>query len=124
MSASPHVTRRLNVLSLFQQFMEERIAAGDSPKGLESAFAQRLDMSNATWSMARSGSRPIGDKLARQIESRCGRPAGWLDVEREPQGLTPAEQQFLALALQTWRATDSRGRKALRHTLKTWGQAQ
>jgi hypothetical protein len=123
MPAPTSVIRRNNVLSLFQQFMEERIAAGDSPKGLESAFAQKLDLGNATWSMARSGSRPIGDKLARQIESRCGLAAGWLDEEREPQGLTPAEQQFLALALKTWRATDSRGRKALRHALKTWGEA-
>ena len=30
------------------------------------------------WSQIKSA-RPIGDKLARQLESACGRPAGWLD---------------------------------------------
>jgi hypothetical protein len=39
---------------------------------------------------------------------------GWLDEEREPQGLGQAEQQFLALALKAWRATNSAGRKTLR----------
>ena len=93
--------RRLNALSLFQAFAEERITAGDPPKGLEAAWAARIEVSGATWSMAKSGARPIGDKLARQIEQHCGRPAGWLDEEREPVGLSPGEQQFLALALKT-----------------------
>ena len=117
---SPSITtiRRQNVLSLFQIFAEERIAAGDQPKGLEAAFAARLGVSGATWSMAKSGSRPIGDKLARQIEHSCGKAAGWLDEEREPQGLTAAEQQFLAMALQSWRSTNSDGRKQLRALIK------
>jgi hypothetical protein len=33
------------------------------------------------WSQIKS-SRPIGDKLARQIEKHCGKVAGWLDEER------------------------------------------
>ncbi len=115
--------RRLNALSLFQTFAEERIAAGDQPKGLEAAFAAHLGVSGATWSMAKSGSRPIGDKLARQIEHSCGKEAGWLDEEREPQGLTAAEQQFLAMALQAWRSTNSDGRKQLRALMKQFRSA-
>lgn len=114
--------RRLNALSLFQTFAEERISAGDPPKGLESAWATRIEVSGATWSMAKSGARPIGDKLARQIEQHCGKPAGWLDEEREATGLSPGEQQFLALALKTYRATNSDGRKRLRQWIKTFGQ--
>ncbi len=121
MPADLTTTRRLNVLSLFQQWAEERIAAGDQPKGLETGFAEHLGVSSATWSMAKSGKRAIGNRLARQIEVNCGHPAGWLDEEREPQGLTHAEQQFLALALKTWRDTNSDGRKKLRQTLKDWG---
>lgn len=111
------VTRRRNVLALFQSFAEEALAMGTPPKGLEQSFAQRLEISPSMWSQIKS-SRPIGDKMARQIEQHCGKPLGWLDEERESAGLTPAEQQFLALALQAWRSTNSAGRKALRELLK------
>lgn len=113
--------RRINAIALFQSFAEERIAAGVPPKGLESAWATALEVSGATWSMAKSGARPIGDKLARQIEQHCGKPAGWLDEEREPVGLSAGEQQFLALALKTYRETNSEGRKRLRQMLKGFG---
>lgn len=99
------------------------MAAGDQPKGLESAFAEKLGVSGATWSMAKSGSRPIGDKLARQIEHHCSVDPGWLDEEREPLGLSQAEQQFLSLALKAWRSTNSDGRKRLRLLLKEIGRA-
>lgn len=114
--------RRLNAIGLFQTFAEERIAAGDPPKGLESTWASKIQVSGATWSMAKSGARPIGDKLARQIEQHCGKEPGWLDEEREPAGLSPGEQQFLALALKTYRETNSDGRKRLRLLLKTFDQ--
>lgn len=107
------VTRRQNALALFQAFAEKALAAGDAPKGLEQTFAARLEISPSMWSQIKS-SRPIGDKLARQIERHCGRPGGWLDEERVQQGVSAVEQQFLALALAAWRATNSAGRKALR----------
>ena len=118
--SSINTIRRQNVLSLFQLFAEERIAAGDQPKGLEGTFAEHLGISSATWSMAKSGKRPIGDKLARQIEHRCGKQPGWLDEEREAGGMTQAEQQFLSLALKTYRETNSAGRRELRQLLKNW----
>ena len=113
--------RRLNAIALFQAFAEQRITAGDPPKGLEAAWAAELEVSGATWSMAKSGARPIGDKLARQIEQHCGKEAGWLDAAREPAGLSAGEQQFVALALKTYRATNSDGRKRLRQLLKSFG---
>lgn len=93
---------------------------GDQPKGLEAAFAEKLGVGGATWSMAKSGARPIGDKLARQIEQNAGLEPGWLDVEREPTGMTPGEQQFLAMALKAYRATNSAGRKELKLLMKSW----
>lgn len=57
--------------------------------------------------------------MARQIEQYCGKPHGWPDEERESAGLSPAEQQFLALALQAWRFTNSAGRRTLRELLKS-----
>jgi hypothetical protein len=110
------LTRRRNILALFQTYAEGALASGVSPKGLEQSFAQKLEISPSMWSQIKA-SRPIGDKLARQIEQHCGHPGYWLDEERESAGLTPAEQQFLALALQAWRATNSAGRKNLRSML-------
>jgi len=111
------LTRRRNALTLFQAYAEKALAAGAAPKGLEQAFAATLEISPSMWSQIKS-SRPIGDKLARQIEQHSGKPAGWLDEERETETVTPGEQQFLALALQAWRATNSAGRKALRTYLQ------
>ena len=120
--SNPTVNRRRNALSLFQSYAEAAIAAGASPKGIEQAFAAHVEISPSMWSQIKS-SRPIGDKLARQIERHCGEPAGWLDEEREAAGLTPAEQQFLALALKAWRATNSDGRKVLRAQFKQLAQS-
>jgi hypothetical protein len=116
------VNRRQNVLSLFQQFAEEQMRAGVPPKGMEQTFAQKLQISPSMWSQIKS-SRPIGDKLARQIEGACAQPPGWLDEEHQPQGLSAAEQQFLALALKAWRSTNAEGRKRLKLVLKEIGQS-
>ena len=91
--------------------------AGVPPKGMEQAFAQRLQISPSMWSQIKS-SRPIGNRLARQIESACAQAAGWLDEEHEPQGMSVPEQQFLALALKAWRSTNAEGRKQLKQVLK------
>lgn len=111
------VARRQNALALFQDFAEKALARGASPKGLEQAFAATLQISPSMWSQIKS-SRPIGDKLARQIEAMTGRPPGWLDTPRKDASPTPAETAFLELALAAWRATNSAGRKALREHLK------
>ena len=112
------VNRRRNVLSLFQAYAESAVSGGAAPKGLEQAFAAHIEISPSMWSQIKS-SRPIGDRLARQIEQHCAKPAGWLDEEREAEGLTQAEQQFLALALKAWRSTNSEGRKKLRASLRS-----
>jgi hypothetical protein len=109
--------RRHNALALFQDHAERALAQGASPKGLEQAFAATLQISPSMWSQIKS-SRPIGDKLARQIEAMTGRPAGWLDAPRKDASPTPVEKAFLELALSAWRATNSAGRKALREHLK------
>ena len=116
------VSRRRNVLALFQAYAEGAVAAGTAPKGLEQAFAAQVEISPSMWSQIKSA-RPIGDKLARQIEQHCRQPAGWLDAAREAVATTPGEQQFLALALQAWRATNSDGRKALKAQMKQIAQA-
>ena len=110
------VIRRQNVLALFQAFAEKALAAGGSPKGLEQSFAASLQISPSMWSQIKS-SRPIGDKLARQIEQLARRPRGWLDEPRDPDAVSPAEKAFMALALAAWRASSRADRKALRERL-------
>ncbi|MFT4101769.1 MAG: hypothetical protein QM674_12160 [Burkholderiaceae bacterium] len=113
--------RRRNTLALFQAHAEQALAGGEPPKGLEQAFASRLQISPSMWSQIKA-SRPIGDKLARQIETLTGQPAGWLDVEHEDADAaakpTAAEAAFLALALSAYRSTDAAGRRELRRWLK------
>jgi hypothetical protein len=111
------VTRRQNALALFQDFAEKSLASGASPKGLEQSFAAKLQISPSMWSQIKSA-RPIGDKLAKQIESACGKPAGWLDEARKDVAPSPAEAAFIELALTAWRSTNAAGRKALREHLK------
>ena len=115
--ANTTITRRQNALALFQAYAEKALASGAPPKGLEQTFAATLQISPSMWSQIKS-SRPIGDKLARQIEQHHGKPAGWLDEVRESYSVAPAEQAFLDLALKAWRATNSVGRKALREQMK------
>ncbi len=111
------LTRRRNVLALFQAYAERQLASGATPKGLEQAFAASLEISPSMWSQIKS-SRPIGDKLARQIEVHAKVSTGWLDEPREAAGLLPSEQAFLDLALAAWRATNAAGRKALKVQVK------
>ncbi|MBX9630487.1 MAG: hypothetical protein K2X67_08175 [Burkholderiales bacterium] len=111
------ITRRQNALALFQAYIEKVLATGASPKGLEQSFAASVEISPSMWSQLKS-SRPIGDKLARQIERHCGKPVGWLDEERADATPSATEKAFLDLALKAWRATNSAGRKELRARLK------
>jgi hypothetical protein len=109
--------RRVNTLALFQSHAERAVAGGAPPKGLEQAFAAALEISPSMWSQIKS-SRPIGDKLARQIERHCGKPLGWLDQTRGSDAPTPGERAFLELALAAHRASDAAGRRALRAQFK------
>lgn len=111
------ITRRQNALALFQAYAEKALATGAAPKGLEQSFAATLQISPSMWSQVKAA-RPIGDKLARQIEAHCGQGAGWLDAVHAEVPLTAAESAFLELALAALRATKSSGRKALRAHLR------
>jgi hypothetical protein len=111
--ANPTITRRRNVLALFQGYAERALADGVAPKGLEQAFAASLQISPSMWSQIKSA-RPIGDKLARQIEVLSGKGPGWMDEVHGTAALTPSEKGFLDLSLRAWRNTYSTGRKQLR----------
>ena len=111
------VTRRANALALFQEFMSAAVTEGAAPKGLEQSFAAAMQISPSMWSQIKS-SRPIGDKLARQLEHGGGKPFGWLDQPHVESGPDPAEERFVELARAAWRARDAKGRRELARLLK------
>ncbi|RSZ46154.1 MULTISPECIES: hypothetical protein [unclassified Variovorax] len=116
------VARRRNALALHRRFLEEAVAAGLPAKGLDQAFAKKIEISPSMWSQIKS-SRPIGDNLARQIERHCDVEPGWLDKEDRPSEVPDAaEERFIAAAREAWRSANAKGKKELSGWLKKRAQ--
>jgi len=112
------VARRRNVLALHRRFLEGAIAAGLPAKGLDQAFAGKIEISPSMWSQIKS-SRPIGNNLARQIERHCEVEPGWLDKEDRPSEVPDAaEERFVAAAREAWRQANAKGKRELSSWLK------
>ena len=81
--ARPDVARiRLdNALALFDEFVRATVRDPDAAtlRGLEGRFAERLQIQPSYWSQIKSRARQIGERLARQFETQCRKPHGWLD---------------------------------------------
>jgi hypothetical protein len=105
-----NITRRHNAIALYQEFLQERISAGEAPKGLDQSFAAMVQISPSMWSQLKS-SRPIGDKLARH---RCRKSVGWLDELHEA-GVAPdaAEERFIDVARRAWRSANAKRKREL-----------
>jgi hypothetical protein len=75
-----------NALALFDEFVRNTIKHPDAAtlRGLERRFAERLQIQPSYWSQIKSRSRLIGERLARQFEQCCQKPAGWMDAEHAP----------------------------------------
>ncbi len=68
--------RQQNALTLWLRWRLADIAKGNI--GTDRSFSAQIGMSPTQWSNHKSG-KPLGDKLARQMELACGVEAGWLD---------------------------------------------
>ena len=75
-----------NALALFDDFVRATVKHPDAAvlRGLDGRFAERLLIQPSYWSQIKARSRQIGERLARQFEQRCHKPAGWLDEAHEP----------------------------------------
>lgn len=82
---SVHVIRRRNLIALYTEFANKSLVSAASPNliGVDKAFAQSIQIANSSWSLYKSGARPIGPRIARQVESILGRERGWLDQPQE-----------------------------------------
>jgi hypothetical protein len=111
------VIRRSRLKMLLQDFFQEQAALGLPPKGLEQAFALKLQISPSLLSQIKK-SRPIGDKLARQIEAACSKASQWLDSgEQLPCLPSDAEEAFIELARAAWRKSNAHGKAELRRMM-------
>jgi hypothetical protein len=77
-----------NALALFDEFVRNTLKHPDAAalRGLERRFAERLQIQPSYWSQIKSRSRLIGERLARQFEQCCQKPAGWMDVDHAAAG--------------------------------------
>ena len=114
-------TRQARLMLLWLQWRLRRLASGEDAQ--ERDFAAGLGLSPSQWSQHKAG-KPLGARLARQIETACGQPAGWLDRPQEdasaaaplrellvasPPDSLPATTQALAQALGIDPAAYARG---------------
>lgn len=107
-----HVTRRLNLLQLLKDFAHTRLSTSGEMVGAEAAFALAVGMSASMLSQIKKH-RPIGTKVARQIESSLGLTPGWLDIERIHASVpTPQEIKFHKLAARIWSEGTAKQKRA------------
>lgn len=125
--------RLANALSLFDEFVRLTAKHADAAtlRGLEGRFAERLQIQPSYWSQIKGRSRQIGERLARQFEQCCHKPAGWMDqVHTVPPSAAAAEAQeapplpqdederfIVGLVLTYYRRHPSRAKKALLNLL-------
>ncbi|WP_457282298.1 hypothetical protein [Polaromonas sp. P5_D5] len=114
--------RRNNLLIIIREFSEKELAAGESPVGMLGRIARQLGLSAGGLSQfkgdAKGTARNIGDAAAAQIESKSGKPKGWMDTDHGGDAINPAENAFIELARIAWRTTDAKGRRLLMQLAK------
>ena len=110
-------TRRNNLLIIIREYSERELAVGESPVGMLGRLAKELGLSAGGLSQfkgdANGSGRNIGDAAAAQIESRSGKPKGWMDEDHGGDAFNPAENAFIEMARAAWRTTDAKGRRHL-----------
>jgi hypothetical protein len=116
-------TRFDNAMALFDDFVRATIKHPDAAtlRGLDGRFAERLLIQPSYWSQIKARSRQIGERLARQFEQRCHKPAGWLDELHAPEGrsqpdaapIDDDERFIVGLVLSYYRRHPERARARL-----------
>jgi len=89
--------RRANTLILFDEFVQANVKHPDAAtlRGLEGRFAERLQIQPSYWSQIKGRSRQIGERLARQFEGLCHKPAGWMDEPHAAGGVATSARPSL-----------------------------
>ncbi len=109
---SEHTIRRGNLLRLYTQFVADAQQADPAASivGLDRAFARKLQIANTSFSSYKSGARPIGVRIARQVEAALTLEQGWMDSDHETQEMSQdqvALDRFVKLATRAFKRADS-----------------
>ena len=116
-----HLIRRANLLALFKAFVEAQLDSNpaSSIAGLDRVFSAQILVHNTAFSALKSGRRPIGPVLARQIEATCAKPSGWLDEDHgaSPESDERSEKSFLKLARRVFKRATPEQRDRLNELL-------
>jgi len=120
---SEHTNRRHNLLTLYTAFVSDAQKADPAASlaGLDKAFAARIQIANSSFSSYKSGARPMGGRIARQIESLLSLERGWMDLAHtdNPQPEQDAElHRFLKLATRAFRRATPAQRAMLHNVLQ------
>ena len=91
MDATDH--RLTNFLNLFTAFREERPELPN--RGMLKLFAEHLETSDRYLSHVKCGRKQIGAVVAREIEIKCGKPHGWLDLPHTDAEPTNADEKAI-----------------------------
>jgi hypothetical protein len=85
-----------NALRLFEEFVRSTARHADAAalRGLERRFAEHVEIQPSYWSQLKSRSRQIGERLARQFETRCHKPFGWMDQRHDAAAPASAPAPF------------------------------
>ena len=112
-----------NAMALFDEFVRATVKQPDTAalRGLDGRFAEKLLIQPSYWSQIKARSRQIGERLARQFEQRCHKPAGWLDTPHPAPGRASAddapadddERFIVGLVLSYYRRDPARARARL-----------
>lgn len=108
--------RHDNALRLFDEFVQANVKSADAAtlRGLERRFAERLQIQPSYWSQIKARSRQIGERLARQFEQLCRKPAGWMDQPHGSPGAAPGAPGTVADGVGAPAALAGAGHPALR----------
>lgn len=118
-SHSVHVVRRTNLLSLYSSFLvaSAQTSPAQPSNATDKAFAEKLAIANTSFSSYKSGSRVIGDRVARQIEPLMGLPTGWMDAAHADPSEDAVDDvqlsRFLKLASRAYKRAGKAERKRL-----------
>lgn len=121
--SDPHIVRRDNLLSLYAAHVAQAQASDPaaSLSGLDKSFAQRIQIANSSFSSYKSGARPIGTRIARQVEALLDLERGWLDQPHDGTKIATEDKQlkaFLKLAERAYKRSTEVQRAMLTDMLK------
>lgn len=120
---SEHTIRRNNLLALYAKFVVQSQAddPGASVHGLDGDFALRIGLSKSSLSSHKTGARPIGPKIARQIEAKMATPSGWMDIDHSKHQPSDDEVElarFLKLAARFYKRSSVELRNKMAELLR------